>query len=699
MLMNLWKITYILLLLPVLVFAQPTNDDCTRPYTLPDVTKYCSKSSEFTIVGATPSGYGPATCWRGTSNDVWFRFKAFFTEVSISIIGSNHSSGGAAGGSLRAPQVALYAGFCGGTISELECKSDAGTNGAISIIQGGLTVGEDYLIRVDGSSGATGSFQICLNNYNPPVSPGQDCNTGSILCDKSPFVTQKLSGPGRILDEASLSCLGETSTASEQQSAWYTWVAKTNGTLTFKITPLTPGEDMDFALYELPTGIRTCSDKKLLRCNATAPPCGNAITGLDLTSTDISENFNCNAGEDGFCKYIDMVQGKAYTLIINNFSNSGSGFAIEWGGTGEFQGPTAAFAIIPPSGLRCETDFVVTDSSVFTNGRILSYSWNFGKDAIPATSKTKGPHTVNYSSFGEKYITLTIETDLGCQVTEIRRLFAEPCCEDLPNLGIRLDSAIDVRCFKSKDGVIQVSGIAGNPYIDNNGASGSAYYMYSIDGISYSPLNKFTKLPAGTYTIYIQDRKGCQNRLNVTIGEPLEIIPDVGLDKEIELGETIDLATQVLPPDNYAFRWLLGDSIVCRTCGDTKAVPLNDGYFKVRATDYKGCYGEDSLFIIVRKYYDLWAPNVISANYDNLNDKFKLFGKNSIKEIQSLKIYDRWGELLYQGNNIDLNDANAGWDGTFRGKQVMTGVYVYAARVKYIDGKVIDKAGEFTLIR
>ena len=693
------------LLITASAFAQPSNDDCTRPYVLPDVTNYCSKVGEFTNIGATPSGYGPATCWNGTNKEVWFRFRAFFTEVSIAIIGTNVAEPNLPpGGSLRAPQVALYAGYCGGVISELECKSDGGTKGAVTIVEGGLIVGEDYLFRVDGFNGGAGTFQICINNYNPPVQPGQDCITGSVLCDKSPFVTHRLSGPGLDNDEASTGCLADGLGASEDQSAWYTWVAKNNGTLTFTIRPVTPGEDIDWELYELPGGIKQCNNKVSLRCNATHPVtnppsnivCGD-VTGLSLTDNDIFEDLGCNRGENGFCKYIDMVQGRAYTIIINNFTNSGSGFSIEWGGTGEFLGPEANFSISPPSGLRCETDFIVVDSSTFQTGGITKYLWNFGKGAIPQTSNAKGPHSVRYSSFGEKYITLTVETDLGCQVTEIRRVFAEPCCEDLPTLQIRADSVIDASCFGFKDGRIVVSGLSGNPYSD--GSNGVPYYTFSLDGISFSPNNRFTNLPPGEYTIYIQDRKGCLTEIKVTIEEPSEIIPDVGLDREVDLGDVIDLTTQILPPDNYAFRWILGDSVYCKTCQDSRALPLYDQYFKIRATNSNGCFGEDSLFIKVKKNYDLWAPNVISANGDKINDVFKLFGKASIKNVESLKIYDRWGELLYVGENLDLLNPLDGWDGTFRGENAMTGVYVYLAKVRFIDDHILEKAGEFTLLR
>ncbi len=76
-----------------------------------------------------------------------------------------------------------------------------------------------------------------------------------------------------------------------------------------------------------------------------------------------------------------------------------------------------------------------------------------------------------------------------------------------------------------------------------------------------------------------------------------------------------------------------------------------------------------------------------------------MFGKASIKNVESLKIYDRWGELLYVGENLDLLNPLDGWDGTFRGENAMTGVYVYLAKVRFIDDHILEKAGEFTLLR
>jgi gliding motility-associated-like protein len=64
-----------------------------------------------------------------------------------------------------------------------------------------------------------------------------------------------------------------------------------------------------------------------------------------------------------------------------------------------------------------------------------------------------------------------------------------------------------------------------------------------------------------------------------------------------------------------------------------------------------------------------------------------------------MRIYDRWGELLYEGKDLAVNTSNAGWDGNFRGKQMPSGVYTYYVQVLFIDGEVIPYRGDVTILR
>ncbi len=59
-----------------------------------------------------------------------------------------------------------------------------------------------------------------------------------------------------------------------------------------------------------------------------------------------------------------------------------------------------------PVGINQNVVFTVT-----TMGTINTYEWNFGDGATPATANTEGPHTVTYSSLGQKTVSLTVNGD------------------------------------------------------------------------------------------------------------------------------------------------------------------------------------------------------------------------------------------------------------------------------------------------
>lgn len=460
----MWKYRlpwFVLLALPVAVWAQPVNNTCDGAILLTDVTNWCSEFAAYTNVGATPSGYGPATCSTvGAQNDVWFRFVAELTDINIIV---NGNSGQGAGGTLLNPRVALYAGTCGGVINQLECGSGVGVN-IIEVYQGGLTPGETYWIRVSNFTPTGGTFQLCLNNYNAPVEATSDCPTAAILCDKSPFVVASVVGAGvdaTELDDAT--CFSNGAPVNhETNSTWFTWICETSGSLTFTLTPNRPADDLDFVVYELPNGIGNCDGKVMLRCMAsgdfTFPSRCMGPTGLRDNETDISEPAGCALpSQNNWLAPLQMVAGRTYALAVNNFTSTGTGFNVEFGGTGTFRGPDADFLTLPPKDTYCIAEPIAfQDASSFVLGSIIGQTWYFGLDAEPSTATGPGLHSVKYGSAGVKTIALVVETDLGCQVTTTRTLVIEPCCDGLNAMNISSQVSQNP-CFGDAEGVIDLT--------------------------------------------------------------------------------------------------------------------------------------------------------------------------------------------------------------------------------------------------
>ena len=179
---------------PRQAWAQPANDECADAILLTDVNNWCSGFATFNNIGATISPVVSPSCFSAAqpNNDVWFAFVAEASDVNISVVGNTEIN---QGGTLNNPQFTLYSGSCGG-LTEVACASDQFGSGAAQSFAGPLNIGETYYIQVSGDFGNTGTFELCVNNFNLVPEPSGDCNTGVVLCDKSPFTVPSVTGVG-----------------------------------------------------------------------------------------------------------------------------------------------------------------------------------------------------------------------------------------------------------------------------------------------------------------------------------------------------------------------------------------------------------------------------------------------------------------------------------------------------------------------
>lgn len=625
---HFYPITLCLLLLPFIGFAQPANDECANAIELTDIRSWCSEVGEFTNEGATETGFSAAGCFSGAENDVWFTFTPVATDVTVTVIGNQ-------GSTLAQPEVALYFGDCDGTINELRCES-AGNNFVIELYRGGLAVGVPHLIRIQGRNGNTGTFQLCINNFNPPVNPGSDCISASVLCSKDQFVVQQVVGAGADATEANdAECLNVFGNV-ESNSTWFTWTAATTGSLTFNLRPLNPPDDLDFVVYRLPNGPLDCSGKEVLRCMASS--CFGS-TGLDTNNNDTSEPPGCtSSNQNNFLRALDMVEGESYGLMINNFSATGNGFELEFGGTGEFVGPTADFETDDPDQTIClEDDILISDISTFAFGTITEWQWNFGVDASPASADTRGPHAVSYTSPGVKSVVLTVTTDRGCIVTEIDNILVE-CC---PGHFSVEDSLTNLACFGFPTGAIEVTPNSSFPPFDFAWDSGQA-------------TARIANLEPGDYTVTVTDAATCDTVITYTVESPTEIQIDTFITMPTCNGGT-DGAIMLnvmggTPP--YQFNW--------QNTGftdDNTLINIPNGDYQVFVRDFNNC--QIDLTIPVRELALVLDPSVVAVTPPSCNG----FSDGSIEVVVANGLppyqYD-WNDGLGFRSDNSLTQVAAG---------------------------------------
>ena len=507
----------ILIIARFCAWSQPANDDCINAILLEDLSDWCSEVGFYSTVGATTSIEASA-CLPATGQDIWFRFTAIATNLNIRALGDVVDIYGVTAfskGTLQRPGLALYSGTCE-NLQLIDCDLDNGDHIAEIYVDDVVPNG-DYYLRVSSAPENVGTFQLCLSSFNLVPQPESDCPTGVVLCDKSSFFVPNIQGNGRIPNEVNTSCL-----TAEDNSAWYKWVAGSSGSLGFTITPNHPGDDIDFAVFEMPNGLNDCADMIEIRCMASGAngvnPFGPFVaapidqwdqctgpTGLRVTENDFSEQAGCNENTDNnFVASFNMEEGKAYALVVLNFSATGHGFSLEFSGTGEFLGPTADFVTDDIDGTICFGEPVTFfDQSSFGNLAIRAWQWNFGENAIPQTGEGAGPHQVVYTSGGEKSIALTVESETGCLVTEIGSVIVEQPFDVLADIT-------DQSCPESQDGRIELAISSGSnvtSIIWENGQTGPV--LEDVD--------------PGEYQVTITNFNGCDTTISFAVESPMPL--------------------------------------------------------------------------------------------------------------------------------------------------------------------------------
>jgi gliding motility-associated-like protein len=104
------------------------------------------------------------------------------------------------------------------------------------------------------------------------------------------------------------------------------------------------------------------------------------------------------------------------------------------------------------------------------------------------------------------------------------------------------------------------------------------------------------------------------------------------------------------------------------------------GCYAITAVDSFANESAQSVKVCVDNCPEYELPNVVTLNGDGVNDFFKAIKNKFIKDIE-LKIYNRWGTLVYE-----TTDSKFLWDGkTIQSKQLCSeGTYFYVCQVNEI---------------
>ena len=228
--------------------------------------------------------------------------------------------------------------------------------------------------------------------------------------------------------------------------------------------------------------------------------------------------------------------------------------------------PEAAFNAIGTC--RFDTIFF-TNTSTIESGS-LGFIWNFG-DGNMNTDVNPNHIYINAGSFD---VRLTAISEWGCENTVIKPVVIR----DLPTAQL---ISIGDSCSGNSNGSLTVVP-----------QTGDYPFTYSLNNGTPQNDSLFANLPAGAYTIVIEDGNGCSNRLYGEVTQPHTLLTNIYPQHSLCYNDTSAIATlEVIGgTEPYLVVWSNGD-----TAQNLMNVP--SGYYTVDIIDSKGCTATDSVTI------------------------------------------------------------------------------------------------------
>ena len=306
------------------------------------------------------------------------------------------------------------------------------------------------------------------------------------------------------------------------------------------------------------------------------------------------------------------------------------------------------------------------------------YSWTPGTNLDHSTTTTTDSAlgTVVFTAGDSTDLILVVKTPLDSTGRFCRAVDSAEIMVHTPHPTVLPDLSL----CPGDSAILNPNPIVGDSYIWHPGT-------YLSDSTVVQPVAK----PILTQFYWVQstDKFGCHD----TTTENIKVLPGA----VIYLGDSVTLypgeTYQISPQTNCVnFAWHPPLGLNDTAISNPIASPVVNTKYIVKATTEWGCYVTDSINIHVDPTSIIDLPNAFTPGTGANNYLYVL--KRGIVQLNYFRIFNRWGNKVYETNNID-----AGWDGTFHGKPQPFDVYVYDVEAVTNKGVIFHKTGNVTLLR
>lgn len=200
----------------------------------------------------------------------------------------------------------------------------------------------------------------------------------------------------------------------------------------------------------------------------------------------------------------------------------------------------------------------------------------------------------------------------------------------------------------------------------------------STQNVPYS----FPLLP-NDYNIMVVNAEGCTDTLELSV--PSIPAPEVILSQIRNPDGQIQIMTSSAPDILTQWSWSPQQGLSCTDCPDPIANPVETTTYILTYGYGNNCMGEERI-TVRRNTGKVIFPNIIHLNSGINNTFYTTLPEGVTGTIPVIRIYDRWGNKIFERFNARPNDPEDGWSGKFNGRSVQNGVYMYYVEILW-DGQ------------
>lgn len=523
-----------------------------------------------------------------------------------------------------------------------------------------------YTITVTDANGCSGVSPVINVTVNPiPGAPVITPNGPTTFCQGSSVTLSSNYPNGNLWNT------GANSSSINVVSSGNYSVAYTDGN-----GCTSPSSNIQVTVNPVPTANISATPNAICLVNTTN------ISYAGSASASATYNWNFGGG--------NIISGNGqgpYNLNFNSAGNYTITLSVtELGCTSTTASTNITVYGTPVSTFSISEDTICSGESVIlqyngSSSAASNYIWDVGSGVI-ISGGSQGPVSVQVNSAGLNTISLIVSENGCVSLTSTHTVLVHP----LPQVNI--NAAPHSACDSLTTTLVTTT----------PGVS----YLWSLgDGTSASTVSVDHFYPNGIYDVSLTviDNNGCSNTLTLTGYIVVLPTPVAAFTYKPTTDSAIDLDGAVITFINQSlnatvYSWNFGDGGISSFTNPYYAY-TDTGRFEVLmyAINALGCYDSANAgYFVIRPNPEYFIPNTFTPNNDGVNDVFKIYGSRIAKA--EINIFSRIGERIYTIKNTDDS-----WDGTFRGLQLNTGVYVYSGIIQFDSGKKKKVKGDITILR